>query len=172
MSIRLYSVLIVCHIEAPWFRRRGMTERMDMSKTAPDGFRAALSLERYVGANVDQPVLHLIKLRASMTNGCAYCIDMHSGDAAAAGESLQRLFALAAWWESPFFTREERAALALTDAVTDIGEDGVPDQVWEEVTGSWSEREVADLLLAIASINVLNRIAISTRKQPRNAAAA
>jgi alkylhydroperoxidase family enzyme len=102
-------------------------------------------------------------------NGCAYCVDMHSRDALAAGEDSRRLFAVAAWREAPFFDERERAALALTDAVTRLGEHGVPDDVWDEAVKQWSQEEVANLLVAIATINVWNRLAVATRTQPPTA---
>lgn len=139
---------------------------MDISKTVPSGFRAVWGLEQYVSENVDSRVLELVKLRASMVNECSYCVDMHSRDALAAGETLQRLFAVAAWRESPFFDERERAALALTDALTRLGEHGVPDAVWEDVRAVWSEEETANLVLAVATINVWNRILAATRLQP------
>ncbi|MGW0434261.1 carboxymuconolactone decarboxylase family protein [Micromonospora sp. NPDC003197] len=143
-----------------------MEQRIDMAAVAPAGFQAVLGLEKYVRANVEHTVLELVKLRASMINGCAYCVDMHSRDALGAGESSRRLFAVAAWREAPFFDERERAALALTDAVTRLGEHGVPDEVWEQATKVWSEKEVADLVLAIATINVWNRVAVTSRTQP------
>ncbi|RKR87766.1 AhpD family alkylhydroperoxidase [Micromonospora pisi] len=143
-----------------------MTQRMNMYQVAPEAYRAVMGLENYVQSNVDHTVLELVKLRASMTNGCAFCVDMHSRDALAAGESNRRLFSVAAWRESPFFSERERAALALTDAVTRLGEHGVPDEVWDEASKVWSEKELADLVMAIATINVWNRIAVTTRAQP------
>jgi AhpD family alkylhydroperoxidase len=139
---------------------------MNMGAVVPGAYQAVLGLERYARENVDPRVLELIKLRASIINGCAYCVDMHSRDALAAGEDSRRLFAVAAWREAPFFTERERAALALTDAVTKLGEHGVPDDVWDAAVKHWSQEEVANLIIAIATINVWNRIAISTRAQP------
>ncbi|GAB2953355.1 carboxymuconolactone decarboxylase family protein [Micromonospora polyrhachis] len=143
-----------------------MDTRIDLSKVAPEGIRAVLGLEQYVRTNVEHTVLELVKLRASMINRCAYCVDMHSRDALDSGESSRRLFAVSAWREASFFDERERAALALTDAVTRLGEHGVPDEVWEQATKVWSEKEVADLVLAIATINVWNRIAVTSRTQP------
>ncbi|MEU3455972.1 carboxymuconolactone decarboxylase family protein [Micromonospora sp. NPDC006766] len=140
--------------------------RMELAAVAPEAYRAVLGLETYVRQNLDHTVLELVKLRASMLNGCAFCVDMHSRDALAAGESSRRLFAVAAWREAPFFDERERTALALTDAVTRLGEHGVPDEVWDAVAKVWPEKELADLLVAIATINVWNRLVISTRTQP------
>ena len=108
----------------------------------------------------------LVHLRAAQINGCSYCVDMHSRDLKKAGETDERLFAVAAWREAPFFDERERAALALTDAVTRLGDHGVPDDVWDEAVRHWSQEGVANLLLAIGTINVWNRIVISTRRQP------
>ena len=121
-------------------------QRMNPTEVAPKAYQAVMGLEKYVQSNVDRTVLELVKLRASMTNGCAYCVDMHSRDALAGGESSRRLFAVAAWRESPFFDERERAALALTDAVTRLGEHGVPDDVWNAAAKVWSEKELADLV--------------------------
>jgi AhpD family alkylhydroperoxidase len=143
-----------------------MRERFNPQLASPEGYRVVMTLEKYVRSSVEPQLLHLIKLRASILNGCSFCVDMHSADALAAGESARRLFAVAAWRESPFFTDEERAALALTDAVTQIAEAGVPDAVWEDARHHWSEKQLADLLMAIVAINAWNRIAITSHKQP------
>ncbi|MEU5941481.1 carboxymuconolactone decarboxylase family protein [Micromonospora sp. NPDC047548] len=140
--------------------------RINMAAVAPEAYQAVLGLEKYVRANLDHTVLELVKLRASMLNGCAFCVDMHSRDALAAGESSRRLFAVAAWREAPFFDGRERAALALTDAVTRLGEHGVPDEVWDAAAKVWSDKELADLVIAIATINVWNRIAVTSRAEP------
>ena len=143
-----------------------MRERLNPQQASPEGYRAVLNLEKYVRSCVEPTLLHLIKLRASILNGCSFCVDMHSADALAAGESARRLFAVAAWRESPFFTDEERAALALTDAVTQIAEAGVPDPVWDDARKFWSETQLADLLMAIVTINTWNRLSIASHKQP------
>ncbi|HYN93617.1 MAG TPA: carboxymuconolactone decarboxylase family protein [Pilimelia sp.] len=143
-----------------------MTPRINIRKLAPTGHRALLALEQYVASAVEPTVLELVKLRASILNGCAYCVDMHSRDALTAGEDSRRLFAVAAWREAPFFADRERAALALTDAVTRLGEHGVPDDVWGDAVEHWTEEGVANLILAIGTINLWNRIAVSSRTQP------
>ncbi|WP_163552871.1 carboxymuconolactone decarboxylase family protein [Candidatus Frankia alpina] len=143
-----------------------MTQRLNVEQVAPEGYRAMLGLERYVRENVDGTVLELVKLRASIINGCSFCVDMHSRDAPAAGESSRRLFAVAAWREAPLFDERERAALALTDEATRLGPDGVSDETWALVKKSWSEKEAADLILAIVTINAWNRIAIPSRQSP------
>jgi AhpD family alkylhydroperoxidase len=143
-----------------------MSPRISIPKLAPDGYQAVAALEGYVSSKIDGTLLHLIKLRASVVNGCTFCVDMHSRDALADGEDSRRLFAVAAWYESPFFDERERAALALTDAVTKLGQYGVPDDVWEGAAKQFSEEELADLVLGIGTINLWNRIAITSRTQP------
>ena len=144
----------------------GMTARMMLRRVAPEGYAAVAALEQYVKDSLDHGVLHLVKLRASMLNGCSFCVDMHSREALASGEDSRRLFSVAAWHEATWFDARERAALALTDEVTRLGPEGVRDEVWEQACAVWSEREVADLVLAIATINVWNRISISSRTAP------
>jgi AhpD family alkylhydroperoxidase len=126
-----------------------------------------LGLEHYLHqSGLEIPLLHLIKLRASQINGCAYCIDMHWKDLRAVGENEQRLYGLDAWRESPYYTGRERAALAWTEAVTLITDGHVSDEVYEEVRPHFSEKELADLTLAVATINAWNRLAISLRAEP------
>ena len=143
-----------------------MTQRMNVAKVAPEGYRAVLGLEKYVMGTVDHGLLELVKLRASMLNGCSFCVDLHGTDALKSGEDVRRVVGLAAWREAPFYSDEERAALDLTDAVTRLGDHGVPDDVWDGAVRVLGEERVADLLLAIATINVWNRIAITTRTPP------
>lgn len=143
-----------------------MIQRMNFAETAPDGYAAVLGLEKYNRRAVDPIVYELVKLRASILNGCSFCVDMHSHEAMEAGETTQRLFGVGAWREAPFYTDRERAALALTDAVTRLGEHGVPDDVWAQVEAEWKPKEIADLLLAIATINVWNRLMIPTQTPP------
>jgi AhpD family alkylhydroperoxidase len=140
-----------------------MTQRISIPKLAPEGYQAVAALEHYLQGAVDHTVLHLVKLRASMLNGCAFCVDMHSRDALAGGADSRRLFLVATWREAPLFTARERAALALTDAVTRLGDHDVPDEVWQEAAAHWSEEELANLVLAIGTINLWNRIALTSR---------
>ncbi|MEV0157477.1 carboxymuconolactone decarboxylase family protein [Micromonospora sp. NPDC050686] len=140
--------------------------RINLAAVAPEAYAAVRGLETYIRGNLDHTVLELVKLRASMLNGCAFCVDMHSREALGAGEDSRRLFAVAAWREAPFFDERERTALALTDAVTRLGEHGVSDEVWDAAAKVWSEKELADLVVAIATINVWNRIVISSRTEP------
>lgn len=127
-----------------------------------------LALEAYSrkASRIEHTLGELVRLRASQINGCAYCIDMHSKDARAAGESEQRLYALNAWFETPFFTERERAALAWTEAITLIGEGHAPDPLYKEVRESFSEEELVDLTLLIVTINGWNRLMVGFRAVP------
>jgi AhpD family alkylhydroperoxidase len=140
--------------------------RLPINDIAPDAYKAVAGMEAYSRKNNDPVLYELVKLRASMINGCAFCVDMHSREALAAGESSRRLFGLAAWHDTPFYTEKERAALALTDSVTRLGDHGVPDDVWNTAAKHFTETELANLLMAIATINVWNRLSISTQNQP------
>jgi AhpD family alkylhydroperoxidase len=140
--------------------------RLSLDQLKPGAYKAVMGMEMYARANNDPVLYHLVKLRASMINGCAYCVDMHSREALAEGEDSRRLFGVAAWHDSPFYTDRERAALALTDAVTRLGEDGVSDEVWDAAAKEFNPEELGNLLIAIATINVWNRLSISTRTQP------
>ena len=143
-----------------------MQPRVD-PKVAPGVYQAMQGLEKYLHqSGLEIPLFHLIKLRASQINGCAYCIDMHWKDLRAIGENEQRLYGLDAWEESPYYTDRERAALAWTEAVTRVADTHVPDQVYEEVRKHFAEKELADLTLAVATINAWNRLAISLRAEP------
>jgi AhpD family alkylhydroperoxidase len=144
-----------------------MQPRIDGMKVAPGVYKAMQGPEAYIHqSGLELYVLHLIKVRASQINGCAYCIDMHWKDARASGETEQRLYGLDAWQESPYYSDRERAAIAWCEAVTRIAETHAPDAVYEEVRQHFNEKEIADLTLAIASINAWNRLAISTRAVP------
>ncbi len=127
-----------------------------------------MSLEAYLHhhSGLETKLLDLVRLRASQINGCAYCIDMHSKDLRAAGETEQRLYELDAWRETPFYTDRERAALEWTEAVTLVSETHVPDEVYERVRQHFNEDELVNLTLAVAAINVWNRLAISFRSVP------
>ncbi|MCW2890172.1 MAG: hypothetical protein QOE54_5750 [Streptosporangiaceae bacterium] len=148
-----------------------MNARMDLSALEPGAYKAMLGLEKYLAqSTLPKPLLELVKLRASQINGCAFCVDMHGSDAKAGGESDERLFAVAVWQEAPFFTEEERAALALTEAATRLsdGGDRVPDEVWEQAGKYFDEHTLAALVVAIATINAWNRIGVATRMVPRS----
>lgn len=144
-----------------------MEPRINYAKTAPGTYHAMLGLEKYLHeCGLEEPLTHLIKLRASQINGCAYCLDMHWKDLRAIGESEQRLYSLDAWRECPYYTDRERAALAWTEAVTLVTNGHVPDAVYEEVRPHFSEKELADLTFAVATINAWNRLAIAGRTVP------
>ena len=144
-----------------------MQPRLDFRKAPPAALKAVQGLEEYLAhCSLEPGLLHLIKMRASQINGCAYCIDMHSKDLRAAGETEQRIYALDAWRETPFFDDRERAALAWTEAVTLVAGEHVPDQVFEQAREYFQETELMDLTLAVATINLWNRIAISLRAVP------
>lgn len=144
-----------------------MQTRIAYTKVAPGAYRAMLGLEEYLDeCGIEEPLLDLVKLRASQINGCAFCIDMHWKDLRATGESEQRLYGLDAWEESPYYSDRERAALLWTEAVTNIREGHVRDEVYEHVRTYFSEKELADLTLAVAAINAWNRLAISARTEP------
>lgn len=146
-----------------------MDQRLNPHEVAPELYKRLAGLEQHIAGNVDHTLYELVKLRASMINGCAFCIDMHSTDALAAGERPARLFGLAAWWETPLYTAKERAALALTDAVTRFGEHGVPDDVYDAARAEMDERELVYVVAAIAMINTWNRYAITFRTTPASA---
>ena len=138
--------------------------RLDYGKVAPEARDAMLTVENYVRrCGLDHRLLELLKLRASQINGCGYCVDMHSKDARALGETEQRLYAVAVWRETPFFDERERAALAWAEAVTLISRDQVPDEVYEMARKHFSEKELVDLTMAAIAINGWNRLAITFR---------
>ncbi|HET7752701.1 MAG TPA: carboxymuconolactone decarboxylase family protein [Anaeromyxobacteraceae bacterium] len=141
-----------------------MTTRIHYENAAPGAMKAMLALEQYVRTSgIEHPLLELVKLRASYMNGCAYCVDMHTKDARAAGESEQRLYAVPVWRETPFFTPRERAALAWTEAVTELGRSGVSDALLEETRRHFSDPELVNLTMAVIVINGWNRLAVSFR---------
>lgn len=140
-----------------------MEQRLDYIKASPEAFKAMYAMEGYLRGALEHGLLHLVKLRASQINGCAFCIDMHWKDARAGGETEQRLYGLDAWEESTYYTQRERAALAWTEALTKIGEGHAPDAVFEEVRKHFNDKELADLSWAIAAINAWNRMGIGFR---------
>jgi AhpD family alkylhydroperoxidase len=145
-----------------------MQARLEAQKVPQAAYQAMLGLEMFVRkhSKLEPTLLELVKMRSSQINGCSYCIDMHSKDARAAGETEQRLYALSAWEETPFFTDRERAALALTEAVTLVGQGHVPNAVYEKVRQSFTDEELVGLTLAIVTINGWNRLAITFRWVP------
>jgi AhpD family alkylhydroperoxidase len=144
-----------------------MEARLDWAHTAPGAARAMVGLETYVRQSGLEPkLIGLIKVRASQINGCAFCIEMHTREARAEGETEQRLYLLDAWREAPFYSERERAALAWTEALTLISETHVPDAVFEEARQQFAEEELVNLTLGVCTINAWNRIAISFRSVP------
>ena len=144
-----------------------MKARIDLMHMNPGILHAMLGLERQVRqSGLDEKLLDLVRMRASQINGCAYCLDMHSKDARAAGETEQRLYGLEAWRETPYYSARERAALEWTEALTLVSESRVPDDVFERVREQFSEDELVHLSLAIVSINGWNRLNIAARTVP------
>ena len=144
-----------------------MDPRLDYMKTLPEGMRTVYALNRYnEKSGLEASLLELIKLRASQINGCAYCIDMHTKDARTNGETEQRLYGLSAWRETPFFTARERAALALTEAVTLIANEHVSDEIYQQVQQQFNEEKIVKLMIAINMINLWNRFSITFRTSP------
>jgi AhpD family alkylhydroperoxidase len=144
-----------------------MKSRIDDAKSVQGAYGAMLGLEHYLhSCGLETGLLHLIKLRTSQINGCAYCLDMHWKDLRAIGEGEQRLYGLDAWRESPYYSDRERAALEWTEAVTLITEGHVSDEVYAAVRPHFTEKELADLTLAVCTINAWNRLAIAARNVP------
>jgi AhpD family alkylhydroperoxidase len=143
-----------------------MSNRINMGKADPAAYKAMFELGKYwKTTSISQLHQEMIRTRASQINGCAYCIDMHTSDARKAGETERRIYALNAWRETPFFTEEERAILALTEAVTLITK-GLPDDVYEKAVNVLGEQMTAQVIMGTAIINAWNRIGISTKMQP------
>jgi len=144
-----------------------MEPRIDARKHAQEAQKAMYALEQYIaGCGLEHKLVHLMKMRASQINGCAYCIDMHSKDARALGETEQRLYELDAWRETAFYTDRERAALEWTEALTLVSQTHVPDSVYEDVRKYFSEKEIVDLTFVVTTINAWNRLAIALRAVP------
>lgn len=144
-----------------------MEPRMDISQLFPEGFNAMLALEGAMrNSSIDEKLYKLIKIRASQINGCAYCINMHTREARAVGETEQRIYCLNAWREAPFYTDQERAVLALTESVTLLASTHVPDEVYEAATAVFTKEEVAMITMGIVVINAWNRIVVTSRTLP------
>ncbi|MED1950432.1 carboxymuconolactone decarboxylase family protein [Brevibacillus centrosporus] len=140
-----------------------MKARMNYRSANPQAFQAMIKLEDYVQeCGLEKGLMELIKIRASQINGCAFCLDMHTKDARKLGETEQRIYLLSAWREAAFYTDAERAALALTEAVTTISVGGVSDELYEEVRKHFDEKQFVSLIMAINVINAWNRLAITT----------
>ena len=140
-----------------------MQARLDAQKVSPAAYQAMLTLEAFVSrhSKLEPTLIELVKMRASQINGCAFCIDMHSKDARAAGETEQRLYALSTWRETPFFTARERAALGLTEAVTLVAETHVPQAAIDEAAAEFAAEELTKLVYAIIEINAWNRLSVT-----------
>src|SRR5690348_18101472 len=144
-----------------------MKPRINYVQVAPDAVKAMRGLEEYVASSgLEKSLYELVKTRASQINGCAFCLDMHTKDARKAGETEQRLYALSAWRETPFYTERERAALEWTEALTLISENNIPDDLYESVKEHFSEKEMVALTMAVIVINGWNRLAIPFRTEP------
>ena len=143
-------------------------QRLAIADVDPGAYQAVLGMEANVRAGkLEAGLLELVKIRASQINGCAFCLEMHNREARERGEAQRRLDVLAGWREVPgLFTERERAALALTEVVTMIADAGVPDEIWDLISKQFTEQEIVHLLMAVATINVWNRLAVSTRQQP------
>jgi AhpD family alkylhydroperoxidase len=141
--------------------------RLNYASAAPASFQAMLGVEKSVReSGLEHPLLHMVKVRASQINGCAYCIDMHWKEARAADISEQRLRCLSVWRDAPFYSERERAALAWTEAVTQLGPHGVPDDVFAAARAQFNDKELASLTWAVAAINAWNRLSIAFRNEP------
>ena len=145
-----------------------MNMRIDYDQIAPQAVKAVLELEKFVNnSGLEKSLLDLVKIRASQINGCAYCIDVHCSDARKHGESERRLQAICVWQESPFFTAQERAALAWAEAITLLSSTHAPDDIYVELRKYFDEKATIDLTMAIITINSWNRLAVSFRKLPK-----
>lgn len=138
-------------------------DRMQLMSVVP---RPLGALQRFGAVDLDPTIAHLVEVRASQLNGCAFCLDMHWKDARAAGEAEARLYLLDAWRESPGYSERERAALALTEAMTVLERGGVPDAVWDEAAARFDQEELGALVIKIAAINTWNRLQVTTKAEP------
>ncbi|MCB1274019.1 MAG: carboxymuconolactone decarboxylase family protein [Leucobacter sp.] len=139
--------------------------RIRVGEHAPEGYQAVIDLDKVLHKRLDHVLIDFIKLRASQLNGCAFCVDSHASDLEKAGVPSRKIYAVSAWHETDFFTPRERAALAMTEQVTHISS-GVDDATWQEAAGVFSEAELADVILVIGTINLWNRIGVSTHLAP------
>ena len=146
-----------------------MKTRINYGKAAPGVYDAMDAVDQYIQqCGLERRLILLVQLRASQINGCAVCLDMHWKDLRVLGETEQRMYSLDAWRECPYYSDRERAALAWTEAVTEIAKDHVPDRVYDEVRQHFGEKELADLTLAVSQINAWNRLSIAARLVPGN----
>ncbi len=143
-----------------------ITKRVNIHEAAPEGYKAMMALENYVGTTGINPIIReMIKIRASQINGCAYCIDMHTEDARALGETEKRIYALSAWRESPLFSDEERAVLAFTEEMAHISAKGVSEETYDNIKKYFNDKSIAEIIMINVTINSWNRIAVSTHSQ-------
>ncbi len=140
-----------------------MKQRLNIKLLEPEAYNAMYMMEKYLNSTkIDKILMELIKIRASQINGCAYCIELHSKELRNAGESEQRIYALSAWWESPLFSDQEKAALAMTDEITKISKRGLTEETFQKVKEYFEENTIAQLIILINTINSWNRIAVAT----------
>ncbi|HLV45772.1 MAG TPA: carboxymuconolactone decarboxylase family protein [Flavobacterium sp.] len=146
-----------------------MKQRINIQELEPNAYKAIFGLSKYLdNTSLSKKLRQLIKIRASQINGCAYCIEMHTAEALKIGETQNRIFALSAWWESPLFSEDERALLAVTDEVTNISNKGLTDGTFQKAKEHFSDNEIAQIIIQISEINTWNRIAISTHMKHNN----
>lgn len=144
-----------------------MQARLNYYAIAPEAAKLMVEFEKYAkSTNLDSALMELVKTRASQINGCAFCLDMHTKDARANGETEQRLYLLNAWRETDFYTEQERAALELTEAITQISTNSISDKLYQDVKEHFNDKDFVDLIYAINQINSWNRLAITTRAEP------
>lgn len=147
-----------------------MENRIDIQQLEPNAFKAMLSLENYLqNSELSNTHLYLIKIRASQINGCAFCINMHTSDALDLGETAQRIFLLNAWKETELFTEEEKTILAITEEVTLISQNGLSDATYKQAERLFDGNQIAQIIMAVVTINAWNRIVISTKKTVKQA---
>ena len=146
-----------------------MKQRINIQELEPNAYKAIFETSKYLDkTSLSKKLRYLIKIRASQINGCAYCIEMHTVEALKNGEIQNRIFALSAWWESPLFSEEERALLAVTDEVTHISNKGLTDDTFQNAIKHFSENEMAQIIIQISEINTWNRVAVSTHMQQKS----
>lgn len=144
-----------------------MQSRVNFAKAAPDAYKAVAALDSYVkGSGIEPRLIHLIKLRASQINGCAYCVDMHTKEARHSGLSQQWINLVCVWRESPHFDERERAVLGWTEALTNVAETRAPDDAYEALKTHFNEEEMTKITVAIGAINVWNRLCVGFRALP------
>jgi len=145
------------------------SQRIDLLTLAPEAYEAMRAIEAYIRkSGLDRRLYELIKIRASQINGCIFCLNMHTREARALGETEQRIYGLSAWQEAPYYTEKERAALALTEAITLVAESHVPDEVFENARQHFDEKELAALIIGITNINGWNRWMVASRRPPED----